>query len=138
VPLLCPQSAVDYLIRSAVGIFHPRNQGNPPANSSVVSDPVRSGILNGLGAGAVGGGGNPSLVSSMPPGVVPGPVDSVSAPLSLGCGNYLPTQSQALYHNASSSPSACCPSSGCHGVYEEMYARIPPLYTGILMSVRAL
>ena len=54
----------------------------------------------------------PSLSSSMPPGVVPSLVDSASAPPSSGRGNYLPTQSQALYHSASPSPSARCPSSG--------------------------
>ena len=85
-----PRSAADCLIRSAVDISHPRQQG--PASSSAVSGPVRSDILNGLGAGAVGGGVNPSLGSSMPPGVVPGPVDSASAPPSSGRGNYLPTQ----------------------------------------------
>jgi len=68
-----PRSAVDCFIRSTVDISHPRQQRNPPASSSAVSGPVRSDIINGLGAGAVGGGGNPSLVSSMPPGVVPGP-----------------------------------------------------------------
>jgi len=50
-----PRSAADCLIRSAVDIFHPRHQGNPPASSYAVSGPVRSDILNGLGAGAVGG-----------------------------------------------------------------------------------
>ena len=33
----------------------------PRAGSSVASDPVYSDIINGLGAGAVGGVGNPSL-----------------------------------------------------------------------------
>jgi len=55
----------------------------------------------------------------MPPGVVPSPVDSASAPPLSGRGNYLPTQSQASYHSASSSPSACRPSSGFDGVNEE-------------------
>jgi len=118
-----PRSAADCLIRSAVDISHPRQQGNPPASSSAVSGPVRSDILNGLGAGAVGGGGNPSLVSSMPPGVVPGPVDSASAPLLSGHGNYLPTQRQASYHSASSSPLARRPSSGFDGVNEEANVR---------------
>ena len=72
-----PRSAVDCLIRSAVDISHPRQQGNPSAGSSTTSGPVRSDIINGLGAGAVGGGGNPSLVYRMTTGVVPGPVDSV-------------------------------------------------------------
>jgi len=62
-------------------------------------------VVNGLGVGAVGGGGNPSLVSSMPPGVVPGAVDSASTPPSSGRSNYMPTQSQASYHSAPSSPS---------------------------------
>ena len=75
-----PRSAADCVIHSNVDISHPRQQGNPPASSSAVSGPVCSDIINGLGAGAVGGGGNPSLVSSMPPGVVFGPVDSASAP----------------------------------------------------------
>jgi len=118
-----PRSASDCLIRSAVDISHPRQQGNPPASLSAVSGPVRSDILNGLGAGAVGGGGNSSLVSSMPPGVVPGPVDSASAPPSLGRGNYLPTQSQALYHSAFSSPPARRLSSGFDGVNEEANVR---------------
>jgi len=118
-----PRSAADCLIRSAVDISHPRQQGNPPASSSDASGPVRSDIINGLGAGAVGGGGNPSLVSSMPPGVVPGPVDSASATPSSGHGNYLPTQSQASYHSASSSPSARRLSSGFDGVNEEANIR---------------
>jgi len=110
-----PLSAADCLIRSAVDISHPRQQGNPPASSSAASGPVRSDIINGLSAGAVRGGGNPSLVSSMPPDVVPGPVDSASTPPSSGRGNYLPTQSQASYHSASSSPSARRPFSGFDG-----------------------
>jgi len=59
----------------------------------------------------------------MPPGVVPGPVDSASAPPSSGHGNYLPTQNQASYHSASSSPSARRPSSGFDGVNEEANVR---------------
>jgi len=69
------------------------------------------------------GGCNPSLVSRMPPNVIPGPVDPASAPPLSGHGNYLPTQSQALYHNASSSPSTCCPSSGFDSVNEETNVR---------------
>ena len=68
-------------------------------------------------------GGNPSLVSSMPPGVGHGPDDSVSAPPSSGRGNYLPTQSQASYHSASSNPSARRPSTGFDGVNEEADVR---------------
>jgi len=59
----------------------------------------------------------------MPPGVVHGPDDSASAPPSSGRGNYLPTQSQASYHIASSSPSARRPSSGFDGVNEEVNVR---------------
>jgi len=118
-----PRSAADCLIRSAVDISHPHQQGNPPASSSAVSGYVRSDIIIGLGAGTVGRGGNPSLVSSMPPGVVPGPVDSASAPPSSGCGNYQPTQSQESYHSASSSPSVRRPSSGFDGVNEEANVR---------------
>jgi len=118
-----PRSAADCLIRSAVDISHPRQQGSPPASSSAVSGPVHSDILNGLGAGAVGGGGNPSLFSSMTTGVVPGPVDSASARPSSGSGNYLPTQSQASYHSASSSSSVRRPSSGFDGVNEEADVR---------------
>jgi len=118
-----PRSAADCLIRIAVDISHPRQQGNPPASSSAASGPVRSDIINGLCAGAVGGGGNPSLVSSMPPDVIPGPVDSTSASPSSGRGNYLPTQSQASYHSASSSPSARRLSTGFDGVNEEANVR---------------
>jgi len=107
-----PRSAADCLIRSAVDISHPRQQGNPPASSFAASGPVGSDMINGLGAGTGGRGGNPSLFPSMTTGVVPGSVDSASAPLSSGRGNYLPTQSQASYRSTSSSPSACCPSSG--------------------------
>ena len=39
------------------------------------------------------------------------------------CGNYLPTQSQASYHSASSSPLARRPSSGFDGVNEEANVR---------------
>jgi len=53
----------------------------------------------------------------------PVPVDSASAPPSSGRGNYLPTQSQASYRSASSSPSARCPSSGFDGVNEEANVR---------------
>ena len=92
---------------------------NPPASSSVISGAVRSDIIIDLGAGTVGGGGNPSLVSSMPLGVSHGPDDSVSAPPSSDRGKYLPTQSQASYHSASSSPLARRPSSGFDGVNDE-------------------
>jgi len=59
----------------------------------------------------------------MPPGVVHGPDYSLSALPSSGRGNYLPTQSQAWYHNASSSPSARSPSSGFDSVNEEANVR---------------
>jgi len=59
----------------------------------------------------------------MTTGIVPGPVDSASAPPSLGRGNYLPTQSQASYRSASSSPSARRPSSGFDSVNEEADVR---------------
>jgi len=58
----------------------------------------------------------------MPPGDVLGPVDSASAPPSSDRGYYLPTQSQALYHSASS-PSARGPSSGFSGVNTEANVR---------------
>ena len=51
-----PRSAADCLIRSVVDISHPRQQGNPSASSSAASGPVRSDIINGLGACTVGGG----------------------------------------------------------------------------------
>jgi len=70
-----------------------------------------------------GGGGNPSLVSSMPSDVVHGPFDSASAPPSSSRGNYLATQSQSSYHSASSSPSARHPSSGFDGVNKEASVR---------------
>ena len=50
-----PQSAADCLIRSAIDISHPRQQGRPPASSSVVSDSVRSDIIIVLCTGTVGG-----------------------------------------------------------------------------------
>jgi len=49
------QSAADCLIRSAVDISYPRQEDNPPPSSSTASGPVRSDIINGLGAGTVGG-----------------------------------------------------------------------------------
>ena len=106
-----PRSAADCLIRSAVDISHPCQQGNPPASSSAVSGPVRSDFINGLGVGTVGGVGNSSLFPRMTTGVVPSSVDSASAPPSSGRSNYLPTQSQASYHSASSVPLAHRPSS---------------------------
>ena len=84
--------------------------GNPLAGSSVTSDPVRG--VNGLGAGVFGGGGNPSLSPGRATGTVPSSVVSTSIPLSPGRSLYLPTQSQALYSSASSSPSARHPSFG--------------------------
>ena len=68
--------------------------------------------------------GDPSLASSMPPDVVPCPVVSASAPPSSGHGNYLPTQSQASYHSASSSPSARRLSSGFDSVNQEANVRV--------------
>ena len=59
----------------------------------------------------------------MPLGVSHGPDDSVSAPPSSDRGKYLPTQSQASYHSASSSPLARSPSSGFDGVNEEVHVR---------------
>jgi len=50
-----PRPAADCIIRSAVDISHPRQQGTPPASSSAASGPVRSDIIKGLSAGAVGG-----------------------------------------------------------------------------------
>jgi len=49
------QAAADCHIRSAVDNSHRHQQGNHRAGSSVASDPVRGDILNGLGAGVVGG-----------------------------------------------------------------------------------
>jgi len=80
-------------------------------------------IINGLGAGAVGGGGNPSLSPGRATGTVPSSVVSASIPLSPGRGLYLPMQSQASYRSASSSPSARRPSSGFDVHNEEADAR---------------
>jgi len=112
-----PRSAADCLICSAVDsdISHPRQQGNPRSGSSITSDLVRGEIFNGLGAGAVGGGGSPSLSPGRATSTVPSSVVSVSIPLSPGRGLYLPTQSQASYRSASSSLSACRPSP-CYDV----------------------
>jgi len=108
-----PRSAADYLTRSTVDISHPRQHGTPRAGSSATIGPasVHSDIMNGLGEGAVGGGGNPSVSPSMTTGAVPGSIDSASVPLSLGHGIYLPMHNQALYHSAFSSPLAHHPSS---------------------------
>jgi len=114
-PLVCVSDVIESL---AVW-----RHNKPKTKNQLVNGNVRSYIINGLGAGAVGGGGNPSLVSSMPPGVVPGPVDSVSAPPSSGRGNYLPTQYQTSYHSASSSPWARRPSSGFDSVNDEANVR---------------
>jgi len=106
-----PQSAANYPIRSAVDISHPRQQGNSRVGSSATSGPVRSNILNGLGACEDGGDHIPSLSPRMATGAVPGSVASASVPLSSGHGTCMLTQSQALYHSASPGPSACSPSS---------------------------
>jgi len=81
-----PRSAADCLIRSAFDISHPRQQANPRTGSSVTSDPVRGVIINVFGAGAVGGGGNPSLSPGRATGTVPSSVVSASIPLSPGSG----------------------------------------------------
>ena len=113
---VCLRSAAIYLTRSAVDISHPRQQGTPRPDSSATSGPasVRSDITNGLGEGAVGGGGNPSVSPSMTTGAVPGSIDSASVPLSLGRGIY----NQASYCSASSSLLAHHPSS-CFDVDNE-------------------
>jgi len=94
---VCPRSAADCLIRSAVDISHPRQQGNPPAGSFAANSTVRRDIINGLqvGAGAVGGGDNYSLCPSMATGVVPASVDSASVPLSSGRSKYLLTDAKS-------------------------------------------
>ena len=51
---VCFRSAADCLIRSAVDISHPRQQGNP-TSWSAISGSVCSDIIIGLGAGTVGG-----------------------------------------------------------------------------------
>jgi len=63
-------------------------------------------------------GDNPSLSPGRATGNVPSSIISASIPLSLGRGVYLPTQSQASYRSASSSPSARSPSS-CFDVDSE-------------------
>ena len=78
---------------------------------SAASSTVRIVIINGLGTGAVGGSSNPSLSPSTATAAVPSSFDSASVLLSLGRGDYLPTQSQASYRSASSGPSARRPSS---------------------------
>jgi len=113
-----PRWAADCLIRSAVDISHPRQQRIPRTGLFAASGPVRSDIINDIGAGAVGGGGNPSLSPGRATISVPGSVDSASIPLLLGCTICLPMQSQALYRNASSSPLAHCPFS-CFDVDKE-------------------
>jgi len=120
-PLLRPRSAADSLIRSTVDISHLRQPGNPPARSFSFSTSVRSDVI--LGVGTVRWGGHPSVFSSMSPGVVHCPDDSVSVPPLSGRGNYLSQQSPTWYHSASSSPSARCPSSGFDGVNEEANVR---------------
>jgi len=64
------RSAADYLIHSAVDIFHPRQQGR--AGLSTSSGLVRSDIMNGLGTGEDGGVGNPSLSPKMTTEAFPG------------------------------------------------------------------
>ena len=61
-------------------------------------------------------------------GLLPSPLSirgnwTESTERTVSCGNYLPTQSQASYHSASSSPSARRPSSGFDGVNEEADVR---------------
>jgi len=73
----------------------------------------------------------------MTTGVVSGPVDSASAPPSSGRGNYLPTQSQASYYGASSSPSACRPSSGFDVDNEEADVRANVAVAEVHANVRA-
>ena len=70
-----------------------------------------------------GGGGNPSLSPGRATGTVPSSVVSASIPLSLGRSPYLPTQRQASYRSASSSPSACRLSSCFDVDNEEIDAR---------------
>jgi len=69
--------------------------------------------------------------------VIPGPVDTSSAPPSSGRGNYLATQSQASYHSASSSPSARRPSSGFDGVYKDANVRANAVVVDEHANVRA-
>jgi len=134
-----PRSAADSLIRSAVDISHPRQQGNPPVNSSAISASVRSDIIIDLGAGTVGGGVHPSLVSSMPPGVLHGPDDSVSA---LHPRTGVTTCLRKVKHCVTAPlrvPRLAVPPLALTvSTRKPMFARMPPSWIGMPMSVRAL
>ena len=73
----------------------------------------------------------------MPPGVIPGPVNSASTPPSSGCGNYLPTQSQASYHSPSSSPLTHRSASGFDVDTEEVDVRANVAVTDGHTDIRA-
>ena len=89
----------------------------------MTNDSVRAVIINGLGAGAVERGGNISLSPGRATDTVPSSVVFASLPLSLGRCLYLPTQKQAWYCRASSSPSARRPLAGIDVDNEEADAR---------------
>ena len=126
-----PRSEADCLIRSAVDISHPRQQGNSRADLSAASGPVRSNIVNGLGACEDGGDHIPSLSPRMATGVFPGAVAAAPVPLSTGRGFFLPTQSQELYRRASSGPLACRPLALMRPMRKPMYARMLTLQPGM-------
>jgi len=115
---VCPRSAADCLIRSAVDISHPRQQGNPPASSSAASGPVRSDIISGLRAGAVGG-----------MAILRWFLACLQASFLVLLTLILPLRRRAVVTtslrkaSASSSPSACRSSSGFDGVNEEADVR---------------
>ena len=94
-------------------------QGNPCAESSAASGTVGSDIINGLGAGEVRVGGNPSLSPRMATGAVPVSFASASVPLLKYRSICLLTQSQASYRSTSVHPSARRLSSCFHADNEE-------------------
>jgi len=85
------------------------------------------------------GVGNPLLFPSMTPGIVPSSVDSASAPLSSGCGNYPPTQVKHRIAAPLRVPRLVVPPLTLTlTTRKPMYARMSPLQTGIPISVQEL
>jgi len=134
-----PRSAADCLIRSAVDISHPCQQGKPPATSSAASCPVRSDIINGLRTGSVGG--VTILRCSLALLQASFPV-LLTLLLHLRRRAVVTTCRRKVEHRITAPlrvPWLVIPSLALTLTKRmPMYARMSPLQTGMLISVRAL
>ena len=134
-----PRSTVDCLIRSAVDISHPRQQGNPPVSLSTTSDSVRSDIFIRLGTGTVGG---LSILRWFLACLQASSTVHLTLLLPLRRRAVVTTCLRKVKHRITASlrvPRLAVPPLPLTvSTRKPMFARMPPSFPGMPMSVRAL